>query len=194
MSTTNDTIKFEVGKTYSTRSACNHEMVYSWTVVRRTEKCVWLRERDGDKDVRRSVKVYEDGIETIYPDGRYSMCPVLSADRPDLADEIDTMGSSRLQVSDDRTPVKFCSFAEYADYHVVGRDTCLSGWGLAEGGRSFAVWACTSAQVERVEAWVANRGDMVDVRIVKGTLTTKPDDHVSVYFVDDQHPALRDLK
>ena len=84
------TLKFEVGKTYFTRSACDHNCVFSYTVVRRTAKCVWLKE-DGkhasDTVVRRSISlgpiggVTYDNAEHCYPDGRYSMCPVLTAER-----------------------------------------------------------------------------------------------------------------
>jgi hypothetical protein len=78
-------MKFEVGKTYYTRSACDHECIFEWKVVRRTAKSVWLKEEGKhyrDEPVRRrSVKDWGDGIETVFPDGHYSMCPVLTAER-----------------------------------------------------------------------------------------------------------------
>ena len=84
MTTTIKETKFATGKTYFTRSACDHNCIFAYTVVRRTAKSVWLKE-DGkhasEKVTRRSIKTYRDGIETCYPDGTYSMCPVLSADR-----------------------------------------------------------------------------------------------------------------
>ncbi len=49
---------------------------------------------------------------------------------------------------------------------VVGTDTFMSGWGLANNGMSYAVWACTSDDVDVIEERVRNRGDMKRVRIV----------------------------
>lgn len=79
--------KFAIGKTYSTRSACDYDTIYSWTVVRRTAKQVILCDTFGD-EVRCGVYVY-DGAEHCKPNGTYSMCPVISADRPD-EDEVET--------------------------------------------------------------------------------------------------------
>ena len=50
---------------------------------------------------------------------------------------------------------------------VVGTDTFMSGWGEAEGGYSYAGWACESLKVARhVAEQVKQRGDMRRVRIV----------------------------
>lgn len=76
--------QFEVGKVYSTRSICDHDCIYRWRVVRRTDKSVWVEQfyGNGSKDapVRRTVSTYLNS-EMIYPSGRYSMCPVLFADK-----------------------------------------------------------------------------------------------------------------
>ena len=72
--------KFIVGQTYATRSACNWDCVYSFTIVRRTEKSVWIDDIHGKKNVRRSIKNYS-GHETFSPFGTYSMSPTISADR-----------------------------------------------------------------------------------------------------------------
>lgn len=69
---------FEVGKTYSTRSACDHDCIFSFTVTSRTDKTVTLSRRGGGTGVRRKIRVY-DGAEHIDPLGRFSMSPVLSA-------------------------------------------------------------------------------------------------------------------
>ena len=69
--------KFEIGLTYSTRSACDHECVFSWTVTARTAKFVTLEDRHGEVS-RVGVSVY-DGEETCYPSGRYSMAPSIRA-------------------------------------------------------------------------------------------------------------------
>jgi hypothetical protein len=39
--------KFEVGRTYSTRSVCDHNCIFSYTVTRRTDKTVWLTTKRG---------------------------------------------------------------------------------------------------------------------------------------------------
>lgn len=73
--------KFEIGKTYSTRAACDWDTIYSWTVIARTAKTVTLEDKHGHVS-KRGVKADYDGIaEACYPDGRYSMCPVIKADR-----------------------------------------------------------------------------------------------------------------
>lgn len=73
-------MKFEVGKTYSTRSACDHECIFSFEVIGRTEKTVTIQSRSRGS-VRRKVRVGSDGVERLDPHGRYSMSPVLSADK-----------------------------------------------------------------------------------------------------------------
>ena len=37
---------------------------------------------------------------------------------------------------------------------VIGSDTLLSGWGYADKGKSFAAWACTENDLEKVFRWV----------------------------------------
>jgi hypothetical protein len=71
--------QFEVGKTYSTRSACDYECVFAFTVKSRTAKFLVLEDRHGQ--VRRvGVRVWS-GVESCKPLGSYSMCPVLNADK-----------------------------------------------------------------------------------------------------------------
>lgn len=48
----------------------------------------------------------------------------------------------------------------------VGTDPYLSGWGLAEGGVSYAAWAHTPEQTIAVEREIRARGDMHRVRRV----------------------------
>ena len=75
-------MQFEVGKTYSCRSACDHSTVFSYQVIGRTAKMLTLRDAHGIEK-RRGVKPSHCGAyETCLPEGRYSMCPVISADRP----------------------------------------------------------------------------------------------------------------
>lgn len=55
---------FEVGKTYQTRSICNHDCIFSVEVVSRTAKTVVVR-KEG-KEQRNKITVI-DGRETIHP-------------------------------------------------------------------------------------------------------------------------------
>jgi hypothetical protein len=72
-------MKFEVGRTYTARSACDHNLVFAWTVTARTAKFITIN--DGDTERRVGVKVH-DGNEWALPDGSYSMAPVINADSP----------------------------------------------------------------------------------------------------------------
>jgi hypothetical protein len=70
--------KFEVGKSYVTRSIGDHDCRWSFEVVGRTEKMITVSADGETKKLK--VGVY-DGVETAYPLGRYSMAPVIRADR-----------------------------------------------------------------------------------------------------------------
>ena len=72
-------MQFKVGATYGTRSICDYDCVYVYTVTKRSEKTVWLKARDGKVKSRR-IRIW-DGIEACDPQGRYSMSPILSADK-----------------------------------------------------------------------------------------------------------------
>jgi hypothetical protein len=69
---------FETGKTYQTRSACDHDCIFSFTILARTAKTVTV-EGHG-KTVRRGLTVWE-GVEQFKPFGNYSMAAVISADK-----------------------------------------------------------------------------------------------------------------
>lgn len=70
--------RFEVGKIYSCRSACDHDCIFSFKVVKRTEKTVWL-EAYGKVTARRVRISAYDKCEACDPHGIYSMSPVLHA-------------------------------------------------------------------------------------------------------------------
>lgn len=73
--------KFEVGKTYKTTSVLNHQSVYSCKVVKRTAKTVTIDNGEEVKTCRINQKDSEHfGKEIIYPEGKYSMCIVISAE------------------------------------------------------------------------------------------------------------------
>jgi hypothetical protein len=64
---------FQTGKTYTTRSACDHNCVFSITVAKRTAKTITTT---SGKSLR--VGSY-DGAEFVRPMGNYSMAPIIRA-------------------------------------------------------------------------------------------------------------------
>ncbi len=74
-------IQFEVGKKYGVRSACDYTCIFSFKVVRRTAKNLWVAE-DCQPAKTKRVKIHvQDGVEYVWPNGRYSMAPILRANR-----------------------------------------------------------------------------------------------------------------
>jgi hypothetical protein len=74
--------KFEIGKTYNMRSACNHDCIWSYTVTNRTACTITLKDNDTNKIHKcRVSKLYSemDGREVVLPLGNYSMAPMLRA-------------------------------------------------------------------------------------------------------------------
>lgn len=69
---------FQVGKTYSTRSLCDYDCIFSFPVIKRTAKTVWIQVH-GKVRARRIRMV--DGVETVDPLGVYSMSPTISANK-----------------------------------------------------------------------------------------------------------------
>lgn len=69
---------FEVGKSYSCRSICDYDCIYTFRVLKRSAKTVTV-DYHGEQ-TRRKVWV-TDGVEKIAPHGSYSMSPVLSANK-----------------------------------------------------------------------------------------------------------------
>ena len=74
------TIQFEVGKTYYTRSLTDYDTIFFFDILARTAKTVTIIV--GGKRVRRGIQVY-DGREQFKPFGTYSMCAIISADKPE---------------------------------------------------------------------------------------------------------------
>lgn len=66
---------FEVGKSYSTRSVCDHNCIITVRVAARSAHFITTTE---GKRLKVTVSRY-DGAETVKPWGSFSMCPVLSA-------------------------------------------------------------------------------------------------------------------
>lgn len=72
------TTQFQVGKTYTTRSACDYDCIFSFTVVARTDKSITITGDLLDKPTRKKIRVYSDS-ESVMPYGSYSMAPVITA-------------------------------------------------------------------------------------------------------------------
>lgn len=73
-------VRFEVGKKYGTQSICNHNCIWTYTIIARTEKTVTISDGSETKKCRINAKFSEySGAETILPEGNYSMCPILDA-------------------------------------------------------------------------------------------------------------------
>lgn len=81
MSPANDNrpTKFLVGRTYGVRSICDYDTVFKFTVVRRTDKTVYFDYHG--KVTGRRIRYTDCVVETVDPMGRYSMSPVLTADK-----------------------------------------------------------------------------------------------------------------
>lgn len=74
---------------------------------------------------------------------------------------------------------------------IGGTDTFLSGWGKADGGPSFAFWACRPEHANPVESWVRGRGDLQRVRLASGGYRPPSGPgHARVYVVEPGHPSL----
>ena len=73
--------KFETGKTYSMRSACMHDCIWTYTVTKRTAQTITITDGKETKTCRVSKAATQyRNAETIYPLGQYSMAPSLCAD------------------------------------------------------------------------------------------------------------------
>lgn len=70
-------MKFETGKTYSTRSVCDSDCIITVTIEKRTDKTVTCKVRGESKTFR--VKPNHNGEEFFMPWGSYSMAPAITA-------------------------------------------------------------------------------------------------------------------
>lgn len=77
--------QFEIGKTYTMASPCDRNCVWTYTVTKRTAKTITISDGTETKTCRVNTQISEDrNAETIFPVGRYSMCPALSADKEEM--------------------------------------------------------------------------------------------------------------
>lgn len=74
--------QFKVGQKYSMRSICDHECIWTYTVIKRTDMMVTLQDERGNVTNCRISKGLSAfcGCECVKPLGSYSMCPVLRAE------------------------------------------------------------------------------------------------------------------
>jgi hypothetical protein len=81
--------KFKVGNQYSMRSACNHECVWTYKVLSRTDCTVTLAQVMSNGKTKTDIITCRinkglsefSGAESVKPLGSYSMCQILSADK-----------------------------------------------------------------------------------------------------------------
>jgi len=73
------TIRFNAGQNYATRSICNHDCIFDFTIIRRTAKSVWIKDDHTGNVVRKGIYIYND-VEQFSPHGSYSMSATISAD------------------------------------------------------------------------------------------------------------------
>ena len=79
MTNTTNIMKFEVGKKYFCSSICDSNCIFEFEVVKRTEKTVTIKDFMGETK-RKKINT-ENGIEYIYPVGKYSMAPTLRSNK-----------------------------------------------------------------------------------------------------------------
>lgn len=71
--------KFKAGMILQQASFCDSDCVFGWTVVRRTKKQLVLEQYGKQYRVKIHTDV-RDESEVIFPNGKYSMCPVCDVD------------------------------------------------------------------------------------------------------------------
>lgn len=73
--------RFEVGKRYECHSICDWNCVWAYEVTARTASTIILKDQDGKVIKRKVIKGLSEinGTESLYPLGKYSMCPILHA-------------------------------------------------------------------------------------------------------------------
>jgi len=87
---------------------------------------------------------------------------------------------------DDRTPAQLKTHPIL----IAMTDSFMSGWGAAQGGTSYAAWACRPEHKSKVLAWVESRTDALRVRIVGNDWRPRGIGHAHIYVVEPGHAAL----
>lgn len=74
--------RFEVGRIYQTRFPGDHDLIIRVKIVGRTERTVkWIMLDEHKKVVKTCRPAVFNNAEYFYPDGRYSMAPIITASR-----------------------------------------------------------------------------------------------------------------
>jgi hypothetical protein len=68
---------FIVGNTYECHSACDHNCIFTFKVIKRTAKFVTVEDAHG-RVKRAGITVWDD-VETARPMGTFSMAPIIRA-------------------------------------------------------------------------------------------------------------------
>lgn len=75
--------QFEIGSNYYMRSPGDYDCIWIYKVTGRTDKTITI-ELDNGREIQKNRidnKTSESRhAESVYPFGKYSMCPILSAD------------------------------------------------------------------------------------------------------------------
>jgi hypothetical protein len=91
-----------------------------------------------------------------------------------------------MEYQDDRTEEQKITHAV-----IVGMtDRFMSGWGKADGGTSYAGWACTDQDAPAIERWIRSRMDASRVRVMYRTWKPRGKGHCHIYVVGESHPAI----
>ena len=77
---------------------------------------------------------------------------------------------------------------------VGGYDSFMSGWGQAEGGASYAYWACKPEDEAHVRMRVSGRGDISLHSYDSIVARTAQNDHIHIYVCDESHVYTRGYK
>lgn len=73
--------KFEIGKEYTHGYAGDHTLYATWKVIKRTAQTITITNNRETKTCKINKALSEmSNCELVFPDGRYSMCPILRAE------------------------------------------------------------------------------------------------------------------
>lgn len=75
--------QFKIGHSYYMRSIGDHDCVWGYIVTARTKSTITIRQlgrlEQNTYRISKQTSIYRNA-ESVYPLGRYSLCPILSAD------------------------------------------------------------------------------------------------------------------
>ncbi len=72
--------KFEVGKSYTHGWIGDAELFTTWLVFKRTAQTITIKTANEVRTCKINKQISEwENAESVYPLGRYSMCPILTA-------------------------------------------------------------------------------------------------------------------